>query len=90
MELPDEAFDRRKELTSGEYELYQVLCKYRCRDKHHENYGLSFPGRGLVCRELAMVKGYVSTLMSGLIRKKWLEKDGWKARLLVGNHVITH
>jgi len=84
MDLPNEAFDRRKELTHGEFELYQVLCKYRCWKRDTPDFGLAFPGRDLLCKELSMVAGYVSSLMSSLVRKKWMEKQGSKCLLLVG------
>lgn len=84
MELPDGAWDRRKELTSGEYELYQALCKFRCRDKNSENFGLAFPNRDTLSTELSMVKEYVSQITSALVRKGWIAKIGWKIRLIVG------
>lgn len=82
--LPREVSKRSRELTRGEYRLYEELCYYRNNDSSSEQYGLSFPGRALLVQSLGMNAQYISGLASGLIRKRWILKEGWKYRLLVG------
>src|SRR2546421_209119 len=82
--IPDEAITRRNELTSGAYALYTHLCVFRCRQKGNPNYGLSFPSQQTLMKETGFSRTYLSGLISELVKKQWIAKEGWKIRLLAG------
>lgn len=82
--VPRLAIRRFKDLTAGEQALYLELCLHRCCDQDDENFGLAVVSRADLAVNLEMVKEYVSQLVSGLVSKGWIKKQGWKIRLIMG------
>lgn len=78
--VPEEAWRRRHELTSGEWELYEAYCSHRNRDT-----GRCDPSVSYLARELKCTPGHVSDMKRELVRKGWIRRWGRRdVALLVG------
>lgn len=78
--VPDEAFRRRAELSSGAFDLYELYCKHRNRAT-----GRCDPSVGYLAAKLHRTYKHVSDLKCELVEKGWIERLGRRAvDLLVG------
>lgn len=78
--VPEEAWRRRHDLSSGEWELYEAYCSHRNRLT-----GRCDPSVKFLAQELECTPGHVSDMKRELLRKGWIRRLGRRdVELLVG------
>ncbi len=79
--LPDQAIDRRRQLTRGAWDLYVLYCKHR----NHET-GRCDPSLRRLAALMERNYTYVSNCKTELVREGWIRRTGKNAvELLVGD-----
>ena len=76
--VPDEAWRRRHELSSGEWGMYEAYCSHRNRAT-----GRCDPSVQLLAAELKCTPGHASDMKRELVRKGWVRRCGRRAVLLL-------
>ena len=76
--IPVDAYRRRHELTTGEWDLFVAYCSYR-----NQQTGRCDPKRATLMREMDLSYFHFSHLKSALVAKRWLAKDGRDAVVLL-------
>jgi len=82
--VPDEAIRRRNEVSSGAFALYVHLCMFRCNKQDSKNFGLAFPSQQTLIEEMGMTRQHISALIAEIVKKRWIRKESWRFRLLIG------